>query len=525
MMSRCPPKPPPPPSPPPLPPLPPPSPPPYLPPPSPRPDQPPPPSPSYPPPTHIPHAAERIALSPTGRASLRVHVWQPERAHVAWLKLRVLVDGALVDELRFPFEPDGDHQLEEVDDLACGTRYTISVAPCSAEGDRLGGCGGELNNSVYTSPCAHPLPPTKWLPSPPTPLTLPCPPPLPSPPLTATASLPGTLDSGCKDPRAATFEPDAHVEDVSACVHGLWGCTLPHAANYDARANLNDGSCQFPVDMCTVPLPGLPWIAHAGHDAWSVVANRSADGLGCIIGPAVSYERCMILLPSSKAKGVMLMAVLPLGAVAATVEVGLSPRAGRNSIAKFELRLVTALGDAIASKLAVRSRRREQIPPALLRVEVPEPLRGTPGTVLQLVVNEDGVAESGAVILAEPLIYCNVGCPCSGGDQGGSTILSEGSATSDGRYRGASTTFLDGGMMHSLLALTLPALLLLSAAMRIITVQWRSHRCGWREDNSRKELTGLAVAFNGQHSRILGNVQVNTRQQQQLRTGGEGDVR
>ena len=71
----------------------------------------------------------------------------------------------------------------------------------------------------------------------------------------------------------------------------------------------------------------------------------------------------------------------------------------------------------------------------------------------------------------------------------------------------------------------LPALLLLSAAMRIIIVQWRSHRCGWREDNSRKELTGLAVAFNGQHSRILGNVQVNTRQQQQLRTGGEGDVR
>ena len=403
-----------------------------------------------------------MALAPAAGA-LHVHVWQAEQAHVAFLKLRVLVDGALVDVIRFPFDPDGDHQLEQVDDLACGTQYVVFVAPCSVEGDWLGGCGPELSATASTSPCVGPRPPPRPRPPPPDPPVPPRPPAPPAPPPAHTAA-----DRGCKDPQAATFDPGATIDDPSECVDASWGCTLPRAANYDTRANLNDGSCRFDPSVCAVSLTSLPWRARAAGATWPVSANRTADGSRCEIGPAVPYNRCLSLRPpSAKSVDVLLMFQLPLGAMAASVEVGLSPHAGRDGSAEFELRLVTALGDVVASSLAVRARRGEQIPPALLRVELAEALRGTPGNLLQLVVNNDGVGDvsSDLVVWAEPLLYCDTGCPC-GGYAG---LPPEGDISGgDGETEGATAGLRDDGLGSSAstrLSLATVGVLLLSAGL------------------------------------------------------------
>ena len=336
------------------------------------------------------------------------------QAHVADLKLRVTVEGALVDELKIPFDPDGNHQLEEVDDLTCATTYVIFVSACTTTSDRLGGCGPEINATARTSPCGVPSPPPHPISPPPAPPSPPLPPAAPpSPPVY------GLRDHGCKQPNAATYEPDAPVSDASLCVPGIRGCTLSRAVNYNRNANLNDGSCRFAQgSVCAVPLASLAWTTRddASGLPWPVSVDKSADGTACAIGPAVAFQRCFGLVPPpNKATDVVLETRLPAGAVAATVEAGLSPRAGRDGGAEFELRLVTALGDVVSSSLAVRSRRGQHIPPAVLHVELPEALRGLPGTLLQLVVNdEDGEAGSDLVVWADPLLYCDAGCPCNG---------------------------------------------------------------------------------------------------------------
>ena len=48
---------------------------------------------------------------------------------------------------------------------------------------------------------------------------------------------------GCTDENAANFNADANTDDGS-CMYG--GCTDPDACNYDASASMDDGSCMNP---------------------------------------------------------------------------------------------------------------------------------------------------------------------------------------------------------------------------------------------------------------------------------------
>lgn len=70
----------------------------------------------------------------------------------------------------------------------------------------------------------------------------------------STVSLDFCLESpevaGCTDPNAANYNAAATVDDGS-CVASVEGCTTPAACNYNPAANVEDGSCQFPVQYYT----------------------------------------------------------------------------------------------------------------------------------------------------------------------------------------------------------------------------------------------------------------------------------
>ena len=63
---------------------------------------------------------------------------------------------------------------------------------------------------------------------------------------------------GCTDPNADNYDATANIDDGS-CVYTLdpdpvvkiYGCTDPNALNYDATANVDDGSCQYRSDTGT----------------------------------------------------------------------------------------------------------------------------------------------------------------------------------------------------------------------------------------------------------------------------------
>jgi len=172
----------------------------------------------------------------------------------------------------------------------------------------------------------------------------------------------------------------------------------------------------FPGYRCAKSLVYEPWVARAGRTSWPVSLNQSVDGSGCAIGPNVTYDRCFSLVPpTTKSVGAVVSFALLPAVVEATVEVGLSPHAGREGSAEFELRLVTQMGDVVASDVIVRSRRGTKIPPAVLHVSLPKDVRGASETVLQLAVNdEDGDATEDFVVWANPMFYCDDGCDVCG---------------------------------------------------------------------------------------------------------------
>ena len=451
MLARCPPSPPPPPQPPPQPPptVP-------CPPLSPPPARPPalppaPPPPPGAPPTHVPHEPASISISPAGARALRVRISQFQQAFVATLRLRVVIDGALVDELRRPFSPDSTDQLENLGDLTCNTSYMVFVSACSMDDDWLGGCSSPLNATAKTSACPNP-------PSPPSPS-----PPLPLPPSQPVFTL---HDHGCKDPSAITFDASALVADDTMCVSPVRGCTLPSATNHLPGANINDKSCVFRTSQCVSPLTDQIFVARAGAREWPILVNRTSDGSPtCTISPSVSYERCFTLNPpKSKLLDAVMTFDLSPSAVEATVEVGLDPRAGRKGSVEFELRVATRTGEVVASDIAVRTRIGLSSPPALLRVQI----ENASGAVLQLIVNDqDGDARDDYAVWANPLVYCDGKCPCSSPAASSRTNPSVASSSrpTDEKLPTSNSTML----IASCIAIALLLLLLWSGTRKLVT--------------------------------------------------------
>ncbi len=56
---------------------------------------------------------------------------------------------------------------------------------------------------------------------------------------------PNTQVSGCTDPNAQNYDPNANVDDGSCTYAPVSGCTDPNAVNYDPNATVDDGSCLY----------------------------------------------------------------------------------------------------------------------------------------------------------------------------------------------------------------------------------------------------------------------------------------
>ena len=57
--------------------------------------------------------------------------------------------------------------------------------------------------------------------------------------------------SGCTDPTASNYDPNATIDDGSCIpIISISGCTDPNAANYDSLANMDDGSCVYETPAC-----------------------------------------------------------------------------------------------------------------------------------------------------------------------------------------------------------------------------------------------------------------------------------
>ncbi|MFN5294583.1 MAG: hypothetical protein ACK5BL_03565, partial [Flavobacteriales bacterium] len=54
---------------------------------------------------------------------------------------------------------------------------------------------------------------------------------------------PGSEISGCLDPQACNFDPQANCYDFNSCDYSCWGCTNPLSVNYNPAATIDDGTC------------------------------------------------------------------------------------------------------------------------------------------------------------------------------------------------------------------------------------------------------------------------------------------
>ena len=95
---------------------------------------------------------------------------------------------------------------------------------------------------------------------------------------------------GCTDPAATNYDAAANVDDGS-CVAKVSGCKYPDATNYDAAADTDDGSCSFstgvsadaldPTSEADVEKFVTAAMAH-GADTKNAVSRTWQNQNGCV---------------------------------------------------------------------------------------------------------------------------------------------------------------------------------------------------------------------------------------------------
>jgi hypothetical protein len=78
------------------------------------------------------------------------------------------------------------------------------------------------------------------------------------------AICPGNVVNGCTDSSALNYDPNANVDDGS-CIYPIPGCTDPNACNFNPNANQDDGSCEVPgycekCDLAAVQAAQPPFV-------------------------------------------------------------------------------------------------------------------------------------------------------------------------------------------------------------------------------------------------------------------------
>ena len=87
---------------------------------------------------------------------------------------------------------------------------------------------------------------------------------------------------GCTDPLALNFNPLANMDDGS-CIYPIYGCTDSTALNYDSTATVDDGSCCY--------IAGCTDVYSCNYDSLACLDDSSCFGLiGCIDSLAYNYD-------------------------------------------------------------------------------------------------------------------------------------------------------------------------------------------------------------------------------------------
>jgi hypothetical protein len=89
---------------------------------------------------------------------------------------------------------------------------------------------------------------------------------------------------GCTDPTALNYDASADIDDGS-CIAAVYGCMDPTAFNYNASSNTDDGSCIAAVNGCTDPT-AFNYDASANTDDGSCIAVVN----GCMDPTALNYD-------------------------------------------------------------------------------------------------------------------------------------------------------------------------------------------------------------------------------------------
>ena len=116
------------------------------------------------------------------------------------------------------------------------------------------------------------------------------------------ATVHATLDckyprAGCTSPAAPNFEAWADLDDGS-CAPLRYGCTSPAALNFDSRASVVDSSCRFPVLACLDSL-AANYASELEPGPRVVSAPDSCVYAGCTDSRASNYDRSASILDLS----------------------------------------------------------------------------------------------------------------------------------------------------------------------------------------------------------------------------------